>query len=108
MPFAYQELIVPSVHTEISFVQQDPIVDLESPSFFNIKYASFVVEGLVDVMNVVVQCSHTVKALFCGGRVKFAVVMQVNAVGIEDIETSIWEEFVGSGSCSMVGKFCQQ
>ena len=70
--------------------------------------ASFMVDALEDVVDMVVYCSHSVEPLFCGGGGDLVVVMQVDGAWIEAIETSISGEFVGSGGCGIIGKFCER
>ena len=65
------------------------------------------VDTFEDVADMVVHRSHSVEAFFCGGRVEFAVVIQVYSAWIKAIKTSVGGEFVGSGGCSIVGKFCE-
>ena len=70
--------------------------------------ASFIIDALEDVVNVVVQCSPSVELFFCGGRGEFVVVIEVYVAYIKAIETSIRGEFVGSGGCSIIDKFCER
>ena len=60
------------------------------------------------VVNMVVYCSHSVEAFFCGRGGEFVVVIKVNGAWIKAIETSIGGEFVGSGGCGIVDKFCER
>ena len=69
------------------------------------KGASFVVDAFEDVMDMIVHCGHSIKPLFCSGKGELVVIIKVYGVWIEAIETSVWEEFVGSGGCGVVGKF---
>ena len=66
------------------------------------------VDALEDVMHVLVHCSHSVEPFFCGRRAEFLVVIEVHVAWIKAIETSIRGEFVGSGGCCIIGKFCQR
>ena len=68
--------------------------------------ASFIVDALEDIVDVVVHCSHSVETFFCSGRREFIVVIEVYSAWIKAIETSIRREFVGSGACGIMGKFC--
>ena len=70
--------------------------------------ASFMVDVLDDIVDIVVQCSHSVEPFFCGGGGEFVVVIQVYGVWIKAIETFVGGEFVGSGSCGIVGKYCER
>ena len=53
----------------------------------------------------VMQCSHSIKRFFRGGRGDFVVVIEVCGTWIEATETYVMEEIVGSGGCGIVGKF---
>ena len=66
------------------------------------------VDALEDVVDVVVHSSHSVEPFFCGGGGEFVVVIEVYGAWIKAIETSITGEFVGSGGCGIVGKFCER
>ena len=66
------------------------------------------VDTFEDVVDVVVYCSHSIKPFYCGGRGEFVVVIEVYGAWIKAIETSIRGEFVGSGGCGIIGKFCKR
>ena len=66
------------------------------------------VDALENVMHMVVYCGHTVEPFFCGGRGEFVVVIEVYGAWINAIETSIRGEFVGSGGCGIIGRFCEK
>ena len=66
------------------------------------------VDALEDVVDVVVHYSHSVEPFFCGRRGEFVVVIKVYGASIKAIETSIRGEFVGSGGCGIIGKFCKR
>ena len=66
------------------------------------------VDALEDVVDVVVHCSHSVEPFFCGWRGEFAVVIEVYGAWIKATETPIRGEFVGSGGCGIIGKFCER
>ena len=68
--------------------------------------ASFIVDALEDVVCMVVHCSHSVEPFFCSRGGEFVVVIEVYGGWIKAIETSIRGEFVGSGGCGIIGKFC--
>ena len=70
--------------------------------------ASFIVDVLEHVMDVVVHCSHSVEPFFFSGRAEFVVVIEVYGVWVKGIETATRGEFVGSCSCGIVGKFCKR
>ena len=93
---------------EVSSINQNPIVSVELSWFFNMQGASFVVDAFQDVVDVVVHCSHSVEPFFCGWRGESVVVIEVYGACIKAIETSIRGEFVGSGGCSIIGKFCKR
>ena len=65
------------------------------------------VDELEDLVDIVVPGSHSVEPFFCGGGAKFVVVIKVYGVWIKATETSIRGEFVGSGGCGIIGKFCE-
>ena len=66
------------------------------------------VDMLEDVMDVFVHCSHSIKPFFCSGAEEFVVVIEVYGVWIKAIETSAQGEFVGSGGCGIINKFCKR
>ena len=106
-PFACQCLIVPSLYLEVSSINQNPIVNVKLSSFCNTQGASFMVDMLEDVVDMVVHCSHSIELFFCGGRGEFVVVIEVYGAWVKPIETSVWRESVGSDGCSIIGKFCK-
>ena len=61
-----------------------------------------------DIVDMVVHCRHSVDPFFCSGRGEFVVVIDVYGAWIKGTETSVGGEFVGSGGCSNVGKFCER
>ena len=91
-----------------SSVNQDPIGYIEVSSFFNMKVASFVVHSFEYIVHMFIHCSHSVEPFFCGGGGEFVVVIEVYGAWIKAIETSIRGEFVGSGGCGIIGKFCKR
>ena len=99
---------MPSLHLEVSPINQNPIVNIEVSRFFNMQRASFMVDALVDVVDVVVHCSHSVEPFFCGRGGQFVAVIEVYGAWIKDIETSIRREFVGSSGYGIIGKFCKR
>ena len=72
------------------------------------KVALFVVDSFENIVDVVVHCSYSVEPFFCSGRGEFVVVIEVYGEWIKAIETSIKGEFVGSGGCNIIGKFCKR
>ena len=72
------------------------------------KGTSFMVNMLEDILDVVVHYSYSVEAFFCGRRGEFVVVIKVYAAWIKAIETSVSGEFVSSGGCGVVTKFCKR
>ena len=66
------------------------------------------VDALEDVVDVVVHCSHSVEPFFCGRRGDCAVANNGYCAWIKAIETSIMGGFVGSGGCTIMGKFCER
>ena len=66
------------------------------------------VEALEDVMDMVVQYSHSVEPFFCSGEGEFVVVIEVYGAWIKAMETSVVGEFVSSGGCGIIGKFCKR
>ena len=70
--------------------------------------ATFIVDALEDLVDVVVQCSHSVEPFFCGWRGEFAVIIEVYGAWIKAIETSVRGELVATGGCGIIGKFCKR
>ena len=68
----------------------------------------FMVDTFEDVVDMVVYRSHSIEPFFCGRRGQFVVVIEVYGAWIKAIETSVGGEFVGSGGCSIIGKFCKR
>ena len=66
------------------------------------------VDALEDVVDVVVHGSYSVELFFCGRGGEFVVVIEVYGAWIKAIETSIRGEFVCSGGCGILGKFCER
>ena len=69
---------------------------------------SFIVDSFEEVVDMVMHCSHSVKPFFCSWGGEFVVVIEVYGAWIKAIETSAEREIVGSGSCSVIGKFCKR
>ena len=59
-------------------------------------------------MDLVVHYSHSMEPFFCSGGGEFIVVIEVYGEWLKATETSAGGEFVGSGSCSNIGKFCER
>ena len=89
-------------------INQNPIVNVELSSLFNMQVASLMVDTLEYVVDGVVHCSHSVEPFFCSGVGEFVVVIEVYGVWIKAIETSVGREFVGSGGYRIIGKFCER
>ena len=53
-------------------------------------------------------CSHSIEPFFCSRRGGFVVIIEVYSAWIKAIETSVWEEFVSSGGCGIISKFCKR
>ena len=66
------------------------------------------VDALEDVVDMVVHYRHSVKLIFCCGGGAFIVVIELHGAWIKATETSIRGEFVGSGACGIIGKFCER
>ena len=62
---------------EVSTINQNPIINVELFSFFNMSGTSFVVDSFEDVVDVVVHSSHSIEQFFCSGRGEFVVVIKV-------------------------------
>ena len=107
-PFACQRLIIASLHLEVSSINQNPIVDVELASIFNIQGSSFMVVTLENVVDMVVHYSHSVEPFFCSGGGEFVVVIEVYGAWIKAIETSVGGECVGRGGCSIIGKLWER
>ena len=45
---------------KVSFVNQNPIVDIEFSSFFNMKWALFIVNTFDDILDVIVYYSYLI------------------------------------------------
>ena len=84
---------------EVSSINQNPI---------NMQVASFMVDTLEDLVDMVVHCSHSVEPFFCGGGGELVFIIEVYSAWIKAIETSIGGEFVGSGGCSIIGNFYER
>ena len=91
---------------KVSSVNQDSIIDVEVSGFLNMKVALFIVDSFEDIVDVVVHSSHSVKPFFCSSRAEFVVIIKVYGAWIKAIETSVWEEFISSGGCGIISKFC--
>ena len=48
------------------------------------------------------------ESFFCGVGGECVVVIEVYGPSIKATETSVGVEFVGSGGCGIVGKFCER
>ena len=107
-PFVCQGLVVPSHNQKVSSIDQNSIVNVALTSTFNIKGTLFMIDMLVDVVDMVMHCSHPIKPFFCGGREDFVLIIQLYFVWIKTIGTSVGAEIVGSGGCGIVGKFCKR
>ena len=79
-PFVCQRFIVSSFNLKFSSIYQIPIVNLELPSFFNMKCASYIVNRLEDIVIVVVHCRHSDETCFCSRRGEFVVIIEVYSV----------------------------
>ena len=89
-------------------INQNPIVNVEESGFFDIKGTVLVVDLLKYIVDVVVHSIDLIEAFFCSGGGEFVVVIEVYVVSIKVIKTSVEEEFVGSGSCRIIGQFCKR
>ena len=65
-------------------------------------------DAFEDVVDMVVYYSHSVESFVCSGGGEFLFGIEVNGAWIKAIETSIRREFVGSGACGIIGKFCKR
>ena len=93
---------------EVSSVNQNPIVNVELSSFFNMQGTLFIVDTLEDIVDMVVHYSHSVEPFFCSGGGEFVVVIEVYGAWIKAIETSVGGECVGRGGCSIIGKLWER
>ena len=89
-------------------MKQNLIVNVKLPSIFSMKVTSSIVASFEDVVDMVVHYSNFIEPFFCSQRGEFVVVVEVYSVWIKSIETSVGAEFVGSGRCCIVGKFCKR
>ena len=87
-PFECQRLIIPSLNLKVSSINQNPIINVELPSFFYVKGASFIVNTLENIVDVVVHSSHSVELVFYSGRGEFVVVIEMYSAWLKAIETS--------------------
>ena len=106
--FPDQRFIVASFNLNVSAINQNRIINVELPSFLNMKRTSFMVNTLEDIVDVVAHNSHSVETFFCGRRGEFIVFIEVHGAWIKDIEISAGGEFVSSGGSGVVGKFCEK
>ena len=100
--------MVPSLCLEVLSINQNPIVNVELSSILHIQGTLFVVDALVDIMHMVAHYSHLVEAFLSGRRGNVVVVIMMNGVRIEAVETYLCGEFVGSSGCGIVGKYCNR
>ena len=107
-PFVCQGLIVSTLNLEISSIDQNQIVNVALPSFVNMKGASFIVNSLEDIVDMLVHYSDSVKPFIHVRRGEFVVVVKLYGAWIKAIEAYIGGEVVGSGGCGIVGKFCEK
>ena len=89
-------------------MNQDLSIDIELSCFFDVEGTLFIVDSFEEIINVVVHSSYYIKLFFCSGRGYFVVINKVYGMWIKARETSLGGEFVGSGSCNSVGKFCER
>ena len=83
-------------------------MNMEGCGIFNMNDALFIVDLLKDIVDMVVYCSHSVKPFFCASGEAFVVVGKMYSACIKALVTSLLEEFVSSGGCGIVGKFCER
>ena len=107
-PFGYEERLVPSLALKVLCINQNPIVNVELSSFFNVKDASFVVDAFEDVVDMGVYCSYSVQPVFCSSGSEFVVVVEMYGKWIKTIDTSVLGEFMSSDSCGTIGTFCKR
>ena len=99
---------MPSLYLEVSSINQNPIVNIEVSSFFNMKVPSFVVDSFEDLVDLGLYCSHSMEPFFCSGGGEFVVIMEVYGACIQAIETSVGGEFICCGGCDVIGTFCER
>ena len=92
---------------KVSSINQNPIVNVELSSLFKMQIASFMADTLEDVVNVFVHCSHYIELCFLGVGGEFVFIIKVYGARIKAIETAAEGEFVSSGGCGIIGKFCK-
>ena len=83
-------------------------MNIEVCVYNNINSALVVVDLFKDMMDVVVYYSHSIMRFFCGRRQEFLVVVQVYDAWNKVVEISPSGEFISTGCCSIVGKFCER
>ena len=72
------------------------------------KVASFVVDSFEDVVDGVMHCSPSIELFLCSRGKGFVALIKVYGMWIKAIETSVEGEFLGSGGCGIIGKFCER
>ena len=107
-PFLCQGLIVLSLNLKVLSMNQNPIIYIELPSFVKMKGASFMLDTLEDVMDMVAHCSHTIETFCCGARGEFAVIIEVYGAWIKAIETLVGGDYVSGGGSGVVGNFSKR
>ena len=63
--FSSYGFVVPSLNVNGSYINQNPIFNVEVSGGINTKVTSFVVDSLDDVMYIVVHWSHSIQPFLC-------------------------------------------
>ena len=66
-PFSSQGFVVSCLNLKVSFMKQDPIINIGVFGFLNMKGTLFVVDSFEDVVDVVMHSSHSIQTFFCYG-----------------------------------------
>ena len=64
-PFTCWGFVVPSVNLKVSSIYQNSIINVEVLGFFNMKGASFVVDSVKNMVDIVLHCSNSIEPFFC-------------------------------------------
>jgi len=85
-------------------VKQDPVVNSKLASLFDMNSTSFDVDLLEGMVDLVVDCCHSVQPLFGGGGGEFTVVVEVNGARVLAILATVGGVLMGGMGCRIIGK----
>ena len=86
-PFWSQQLIVPRFYLEVLFINQSTIINIEVSYLFNVNSTWFVVDAFKDIVNVVVNSSHSVDPFFYSRGGEFVDIIKAYGSQIKAVET---------------------